>query len=160
MAKLLAVLRCIYATPINNCFYCLCLGHLGRCNINKSDHVCIALPKVAKASAVMAIASLVAYVYALILTINFAILNAALSKLRGEMKSHLYPPLIFPMTVKDLGHLGRCNTNRNDFVCIALPKVAKASEVVTATSHCCQYLCLDFKNKLCYSKCSLNQSRW
>jgi hypothetical protein len=89
---------------------------------------------VAKASAVMTIASPVANVFALILKINFAILNAALSKLRGEKKCHLYPPLIFPVIVKDLGHLGKCNTNRNDYVCIALPKVAKASAVMTLVS--------------------------
>jgi len=49
---------------------------------------------VAKASAVMTIASPVANVYALILTINFAIVNTALSKLVGKLKFHPYPPVI------------------------------------------------------------------
>jgi len=32
-----------------------------------------------------------------------------------------------------LGHLGRCDINRNDPLCVEVPKVAKASTAVTVT---------------------------
>jgi hypothetical protein len=38
-------------------------------------------------------------------------------------------------------HLGLCNANRNDPISVALPKVGKASRVVTVAFCCCQQFC-------------------
>jgi len=38
------------ATVAHDSHYCTCLGHLGRRNRNKSNPICVVLPKVAKAS--------------------------------------------------------------------------------------------------------------
>ncbi len=38
------------ATATRDSYYCIPLGHLERCNTNRNDPTCVALPKVAKAS--------------------------------------------------------------------------------------------------------------
>jgi hypothetical protein len=41
-----------------------------------------------------------------------------------------------------LGHLGPCETNRNDPICVATPKVAKASTMIYIVCHCRWHFCL------------------
>ncbi len=38
------------ATVTHDCHHCSCLGHLGRCNTDRTISICITSPKVAKAS--------------------------------------------------------------------------------------------------------------
>jgi hypothetical protein len=40
------------ATATRNSHYCTCIDHLGRCNINRNDPICVMLPLVAKVSTV------------------------------------------------------------------------------------------------------------
>jgi hypothetical protein len=38
------------ATETHDCHHCPCIGHLGQCDMNRNDPICVVLPEVAKAS--------------------------------------------------------------------------------------------------------------
>jgi hypothetical protein len=49
------------------------------------------------------------------------------------------------------GYLGQCNTNRNEPICVALPRVAKVSRICASSSpglQCCQQFRITVSDKL------------
>jgi hypothetical protein len=122
-----------------NSHYWTCLGHLGQWDTNRNDPICVALPRwLRQVQPCTAFAGIIAskchQCKRALYDQELKFINAG--KVLGKNCQENFDFLRQGhFSFACLGHLGQWDTNRNDPICVAPPKVAKASTVTC----CCRW---------------------